>query len=1344
MAELIPFNSAEKDNETSWYTAFGAGIASGLIKIPEGIVSLGAELIDLGADTNTAASVEQFFDKINPFEEIAEEKTIGKLAEIFTQIGVPGTAGFKAASGLANKAIRAKKLGAYAKFGRKSKEALEEVQKLNKSAGYRKFVAGIMGGATGEAFITDADKIGSFGDLLGGPTALDRDETYGREEASRRLLNRLKFGSESLLVTPVIAGVGKGAKALAQRGKELAYSDSAFERWIDRFIGSPFRPRGDLPEEVFKAEMTKAGLKARDIDSAKEIVNSITREVDKVFPEMETVFNKTTKQEKDKFLDLLNKSLFEGDITKPINPKAMDDIVKEMDNIELNPEARQRIVGAIDAARGEFTNLINIFNKNVPQKEKGKLKSGVAELQEILKDRIQGWVGSTYRAFEPRSKFLKTFRRYQPTEEAYSNAINLFRRYLAKTDPARKGVYDPASTEYYQQAKYMVDDILEQGQKGRKKAGALPDLNYTDKTAQGIKTKSFEAMLQKTGGKGSKVIRDLFGEIRDPRYSIFNAMTNLSSAARTATFFDDIVATNSKLQAAGQRGAFWADEGLAKQAVRSNQTGIQVVKVGDYLTEGKYPGIKYVDNELLNKYTTKEIAEGMLHANDVPRGLAGALRGRESASTAEAAATYLYRTLLLAPKAASQMAKTILSIPTHLRNLISAGMFTVANGTIAEPIFYKSAFKQGITNSGLLKLGSKGPVAQKAYQELLELGVVNSQVQIGDLTALFKDVIQGGDQFITPDTILKSFFKRMKKVGSFLQGKYVAEDDVFKITNYVTELERLKIGRAKKLGIKRADLDATLDEVTERQLKEQAADIVKNTVPNYSYVGSAVKTSRLLPIGNFMSFPSEMIRTTSNIGRQALSELRHSRPTRGSNIGPIVFDIEANAFVKNDNPMYATGVKRLAGMTSALTIVPTGIVEGFKAAYDVTEDEMQALRQFVPEWSKNSTLIPMRDEDGTLRYIDFSHSNAYDIIARPLRTVINNIQDGQLTDEQVLSGFARGIGEAGSEIMNPFISESIWTEAAADLTIRNGITEDGKRLYTDQTSFGDKRAIEFLYLGKALLPSFRQYERLIQAATKAPTERGETLDVGPEILGFMGLRPIKVDPLTSMGYKISDYQQGIRDARREFTGGYFGLLKGGPVDPNDIIKRFALSNNARFNVEQNMYKDLNAAEILGVSRNVLSKEFKNRQISEKSFTNLRSGKFDPYVPSPDIEEKFAEVARNLGDANAYLIAKPQILRMINDMRRIGLNSRFLFNTDERLLRAEGGMVEESSNGLDINDYLIPEVQTPPLPMQPMPNASVILSQASGNNVMTNGLTPTENALLSEEEKIIRLRQRGLA
>ena len=74
-------------------------------------------------------------------------------------------------------------------------------------------------------------------------------------------------------------------------------------------------------------------------------------------------------------------------------------------------------------------------------------------------------------------------------------------------------------------------------------------------------------------------------------------------------------------------------------------------------------------------------------------------------------------------------------------------------------------------------------------------------------------------------------------------------------------------------------------------LKKEAADIVKNTVPNYAFVGDVVRTARLLPVGNFMSFPSEMIRTTTNIGGQAIKELKHL-PAKGeriigSNIAPL-------------------------------------------------------------------------------------------------------------------------------------------------------------------------------------------------------------------------------------------------------------------------------------------------------------------------------------------------------------------------------------------------------------------------------------------------------------------------
>ena len=51
-------------------------------------------------------------------------------------------------------------------------------------------------------------------------------------------------------------------------------------------------------------------------------------------------------------------------------------------------------------------------------------------------------------------------------------------------------------------------------------------------------------------------------------------------------------------------------------------------------------------------------------------------------------------------------------------------------------------------------------------------------------------------------------------------------------------------------------------------------------------------------------------------------------------------------------------------------------------------------------------------------------------MARPFRTLMNNIQEGQQDGDTLLEGFVSGVNEASGELMNPFISESIWTEAA--------------------------------------------------------------------------------------------------------------------------------------------------------------------------------------------------------------------------------------------------------------------------------------------------------------------------
>ena len=172
-----PLRSDSEDNhEVSQLEAGLNGIASGIIKIPEGFASLGAELMDAtGMTANAAAKVEQAFDYINPFEEIAEQRAAGRIVEALVQIGVPAGAGAKIASKLATKALKARKQGTYVNLkGKNLRKGMEKVYKLNDKARVKRFAAGVLGGAAGETLVADNENIGTIGDALKfGPSQLD-------------------------------------------------------------------------------------------------------------------------------------------------------------------------------------------------------------------------------------------------------------------------------------------------------------------------------------------------------------------------------------------------------------------------------------------------------------------------------------------------------------------------------------------------------------------------------------------------------------------------------------------------------------------------------------------------------------------------------------------------------------------------------------------------------------------------------------------------------------------------------------------------------------------------------------------------------------------------------------------------------------------------------------------------------------------------------------------------------------------------------------------------------------------------------------------------------------------
>ena len=67
--------------------------------------------------------------------------------------------------------------------------------------------------------------------------------------------------------------------------------------------------------------------------------------------------------------------------------------------------------------------------------------------------------------------------------------------------------------------------------------------------------------------------------------------------------------------------------------------------------------------------------------------------------------------------------------------------------------------------------------------------------------------------------------------------------------------------------------------------------------------------------------------------------------------------------------------------------------------------------------------------------------------------------------------------------------------------------------------------------------------------------------------------------------KIADFQKGTRDSRSLFTR---STLRGGPIEPKEIVDAYLNSNRALFGVQRNMKLDMEAGEVLGLDEEATS------------------------------------------------------------------------------------------------------------------------------------------------------------
>jgi len=563
---------------------------------------------------------------------------------------------------------------------------------------------------------------------------------------------------------------------------------------------------------------------------------------------------------------------------------------------------------------------------------------------------------------------------------------------------------------------------------------------------------------------------------------------------------------------------------------------------------------------------------------------------------------------------------TVLSPMTTARNIITSNQTILASGNLLRSVATEAGRdawgKATVIAKHLMGGGPLPKELEGIYNEMVEVGVLNKGALSGDTANLISAVKGFGSRLGQVGRILKAE-ERLSLEPLLAKGRRLRPEEAIAKMAWGNEAGWEKLARKTQdiyqLGdsapkivnylIEKAKAIEAYGDTPMALAEAQRKFGMTNF--DYSRVIPFVRAIRKYPlIGGFTSFITETYRTAIN------------------SVGLAVEDTY-KGYQTGNKALIKQGLARMAGVSAALGGAAIA-AELSRDSLGLTYEDDRQLKQFLPEWDRNSHIVWYRQGDGKVGYMNLGNSALFSAFTRPAFALIERMAHGPV-DGNPTATLGDEIKTQFWNVVNPFISWQISAQAMKEAI--SGVTQAGVPIWAADDGEGDKiiKSAWHIMTG-AFTPGFVKSGKPVVQGLMGETDRhGEPISPAKPLMALAGIG--EIDGAQAVKYYARDQNRIIRGIEGEFKRMTEDMTSG--ITDDTVYAKLQDVEDRRREYFNNLHLGVVSALQMDTPRASVIAQLKQQGFNTQEVAAILTGHYEPYVPSVETMQRARKAGRPL-------------------------------------------------------------------------------------------------------------------